>query len=365
MGKLKDLLVGSRPRETSGSRSANRFEFQKSWALCRLLELHRAGKDYLIVFDFHDDVLVLNSACDPTRIDFYQIKTKQSGHWTCSDLLARKKGKKGLLPSILGKMLGNKLAFPDHAGTLNFVSTQGFKLSVKGKAGSVVQEVCLKQLTDKELNTIVAALREEHSLSADPQCADCTHLTVTSLSLGDHGTHAMGVLGAFLAEHYPGEKVHLPAIYRTLCDEIKRKTNVERQPVTFSELCAERSISRDRFIQFLADVKPATEFDGALREAVSTLQAERMPFDEVRRIREACSLYEVERMDGTNLVLRKARDNITRFIAKVRKDGNMPARLGDAIVFVADGLGEQLSVVTSVKSTQYRSAMILMALYGF
>jgi hypothetical protein len=89
---LKDLIVQKKPRETSGPRSANRFDFQKSWALCRLLELHQSGQDYLIVFDYHDDVLVLDSATDPNRIDFYQIKTKQNGHWTRSALVARDNG---------------------------------------------------------------------------------------------------------------------------------------------------------------------------------------------------------------------------------------------------------------------------------
>lgn len=362
---LKELLTQSKPRETSGPRSANRFDFQKSWGLCRLLELHKARKDYLIVFDFHDDILVLDSTSNPTRIDFYQIKTKQSGHWTRGDLIARENGKKGPLPSILGKMLGNKLAFPDHTGTLNFISTQGFKLSVKGKADSVVHEVCLKQLADKELKLILAALRSEHSLPADPSCADCTHLAVTSLSLGDHATHAMGVLATFLAEQYPGEKVHLPAIYRTLCDEIKRKTNVERLPKDFTELCSDRSISRDRFTQFLDDVKPATEFDTSLKEAVSQLQSEGMPFDEVRLVREACNLYEIERMDSTNLMLRKGRTAITKAVAKLRAAGGIPARLTDAISLIGGAVEKQMRVIATVKSAPYRSAMILMALYGF
>lgn len=362
---LKDLLAKSKPRETSGPRSANRFDFQKSWALCHLLELHKAGEDYLIVFDYHDDVLVLNSSSDPTRIDFYQIKTKQSGHWTRRSLIAREAGKKGPLPSILGKMLGNKLAFPDHTGTLNFVSTQGFKLSVKGKADSVFQKICLKELTAKELNAIISALRTEHSLRTDPDCAGCTHLTVTSLSLADHGTHAMGVLANFLSKQYPDEKIHLPAIYRTLCDEIKRKTNVERHPKDFAELCTERSLSRQGFEQFLDDVKPATEFDASLAEAVSRLQLEGVPFDEVRLVREACNLYEIERMDSTNLVLRKARAAIGKAVVKIRKEDRMPPKLMDAVALVAQAVEKYTKVVVAVKSNQYRSAMILMGLYGF
>ena len=156
-----------------------------------------------------------------------------------------------------------------------------------------------------------------------------------------------------------------PAIYRTLCDEIKRKTNVERQPKNFAELCAERSIGRESFQQFLDDVKPATEFDSALTEALSRLQSEDVAFDEVRQIREACNLYEIERMDSTNLVLRKARDAIVKAVAKIRKNGSMPPRLADAIAFVALVVEKQTSVIATVKSSQYRSAMILMALYGF
>jgi len=113
------------------------------------------------------------------------------------------------------------------------------------------------------------------------------------------------------------------------------------------------------------DVKPATEFDSALTEALSRLQSEDVAFDEVRQIREACNLYEIERMDSTNLVLRKARDAIVKAVAKIRKNGSMPPRLADAIAFVALVVEKQTSVIATVKSSQYRSAMILMALYGF
>jgi hypothetical protein len=206
------------------------------------LELHQNGSDYLIVFDYHDDVLVLDSSTDPQRIDFYQIKTKTSGHWTRTALIARDKGADGPLPSILGKLTENKIRFPDHAGRLSLVSNQGFKLAVKGSADSVAQKVTLNQLTNGELAAIQKAIREEHGLAVDLDCRDCTHLEVTSLSLGDHAIHSMGVLGNFLETLYPGQKVQLPAVYKSLSDEIRRKTNVEQSATSFDDLCAARSI---------------------------------------------------------------------------------------------------------------------------
>src|SRR4051812_13632329 len=94
-------IVAKPPRERAGSLAANRFGYQLDWALCRLLELHAEGKDYVVVIDLHDDVLVFDSATDPQSVICYQIKTKDSGSWSRANLLYRKKGKDGPLASIL------------------------------------------------------------------------------------------------------------------------------------------------------------------------------------------------------------------------------------------------------------------------
>src|SRR5688500_325414 len=87
-----EQLLRVKPRENSGPRSANRFEFQRTWAFCLLLNLHRSSEDYAILLDFHDDVLVLDSATNPTGVDFFQIKTKKGANWSVTLLLKREKG---------------------------------------------------------------------------------------------------------------------------------------------------------------------------------------------------------------------------------------------------------------------------------
>lgn len=49
---LKKLVHDNKPREKSGPRSSNRFDFQKEWAICKLLELHQTDDDYLLVLDY-------------------------------------------------------------------------------------------------------------------------------------------------------------------------------------------------------------------------------------------------------------------------------------------------------------------------
>ena len=70
---LRENLV-TRPRENSGSRSANRFDFQRDWSLCHLLELHDKGGEYVMVFEHHDDLATLDSEADPQKIKLVQIK---------------------------------------------------------------------------------------------------------------------------------------------------------------------------------------------------------------------------------------------------------------------------------------------------
>ena len=68
-------------------------DFQKDWAVCQLLELHETGDDYALVVERHDDVVVLDSPTEPRRADFTQVKTKDSGNWTVTQLLRVEKSK--------------------------------------------------------------------------------------------------------------------------------------------------------------------------------------------------------------------------------------------------------------------------------
>ena len=95
-------LTKKKPRETSGASSANRFSYQVNWALSKLIELHKQGKEYLIVLDFHDDVLVADSEAAPTTIDFYQVKTSRIKDWTLARLTLPKER---CLPIHCGKAL--------------------------------------------------------------------------------------------------------------------------------------------------------------------------------------------------------------------------------------------------------------------
>ena len=55
-----DKLARTKPKENAGSRSSNRFEYQINWGLNLLLKMEEANEDYIMILDYHDDIVVCN-----------------------------------------------------------------------------------------------------------------------------------------------------------------------------------------------------------------------------------------------------------------------------------------------------------------
>jgi hypothetical protein len=83
---IGDKLATRPPRERGGSIGSNRYDFQKDWTICKILELHKQQQSYLILCDYHEDVVVLDDEVNPTAAEFFQVKTKPIGNWTIKNL---------------------------------------------------------------------------------------------------------------------------------------------------------------------------------------------------------------------------------------------------------------------------------------
>ncbi len=303
---LLDQIVQVRPREVGGSLSSNRSDYQKSWAFCLLLKLHRTGQDYLVLFDYHDDVVVLDSAATPTAIDFYQVKTKKGGNWTVTLLLKREKGASDeSLNSIAGKMYANKIAFPTAAKTLNFVTNAQFRIKHKDLPTSekVVDGFELAELCKETLREFSQTIQQEHNLDYSPLCDILTKFTTDPLSLDGHVIHTAGEFATFLNEIKPDGKFASIPGQRAIATTIARKTNCERTPATKEELIAAKGISRDDFAKMLLTIVSQEEERERWDDISRALTKENYSFGEIKRWRIAWKKYAVERLDVSNSVL--------------------------------------------------------------
>ena len=168
MGDLLGTLTKAKRRESAGSDTSARFDFQKNWALCEMLTRHTAGIEYLVAFEFHDDVVFFMPENDPCSVDFVQVKTSKSPKArTISSLTAV--GTSGA--SILAKLATNKdLLKPPIAVRLILVSNTPFEFSSSEIAGNAITEPhrskLIKGLTKEFPGTEEALLQKLHFLVA-------------------------------------------------------------------------------------------------------------------------------------------------------------------------------------------------------
>ncbi len=353
---LVEAMVKKKRREIAGARSSNRFDFQKDWALCKLLELHGTAEDYLLLCEHHDDIVVLDSSSYPTKASFFQIKSKQSGYWTLTPLIHRKKDSQGKhLSSILGNLFDHTLTFKDGVDNLNLVSNAYFKLKTEEGDTLSLTEFTTLALSAGEHQKLVDGLTKELGPEID-MTIEC-RLSVTPLSLLESGIHAKGRLEDFLCRSYEGDRHPTSALYKTLFDEIRRLTNYEGDCSTFEVLSEKRGICREQFESFLQCANAGQSPGDIWLKIEQQLRAEGFPFAQLRVLEQEWRQYEIERFDPTNESLHRSRREIEKMCSEALET-HESSTLSDLTQVVTDRATSQ-GIATKFK---YLRAMIL---WGF
>lgn len=304
-------FVEKQPRENSGSRSANRFDYQKNWSLCELLALHTEKDDYLMVFEHHEDVVVLDSKTNPTSAIFYQVKSKKSGNWTIGALTTSK-------DSIIRKLYSNYIQFSDHVDRLVFTSNQGLSTKLaNGEKGADCECITFAQLSVINKETIQQSAEGMEQMHCDIVGLSKITLIKTDLRLADHSAIAKGKLVEFFENIHPENPVHISLAYKTIFDEIRRKTNYEPACKDINELWARKSIGHTEFEGIINVVLHHRSTNELWAEAHQLLTSESYGVLRIRGMRAEWLKYVVDRMDVSDESLMEVRTSICSHIAEL------------------------------------------------
>lgn len=240
---LLDELTKKPQREIAGSDAASRFDYQKNWAFCEMLRRHMENADYLVAFEFHDDVVFLEPSDSPSQAEFIQVKTTSSTKpRKLADFLSRKKQAN----SILGKMCLN---FDGVCANFNprviLVSNVAFQFSDA--------DIAARDLDEKYRKTIQEKLKAELPGWTDTRIENM-HFMVSGVSIDAMQSYLHGEAMALFKSHFGedhGLNVH--SWVRLVQGEITRKNNHLSDTIaTASELIAKKCMSRSEVIGTLA-----------------------------------------------------------------------------------------------------------------
>ena len=275
--------------------------------MCLLLTLHEKPNDYAVLLDFHEDVVVLDSAEEAKEMEFYQIKSKESGNWTITQLLKCPKGK-GDKPglSICGKMYANKLAFPNVTRSLSFVTNAKFKVHLNGAHKEAeVDEFEVKQLAKEIGEDYAVAVRKEHQLTALEDVP--THFRSEALPHRGHQEQAQGRFMAFLEKQKPEGKFAVGVAFRAIASVIARKTGEEKKLGNRSDLLLLKAITRVEFSEMLTMILKSAEPERWTEINVALL-AEGYPYGSVRQWHGSWIKYETQQMDAANIPVQRVKE---------------------------------------------------------
>lgn len=174
---LAETLVSIPQSERGGEIAQRGFDYQTCWALSQMLEYELDEKNYVFIFEYHDDVLILDDEVSPTQLTFAQVKTREK-HWTTSTL--SNSTKKNPI-SIIGKLFIHQKNFAEYSPKLLFVTNASFNLCEEngGKSCFGANEVKVEYQT-----SFKKAIKDQVKLDDSSIDLSVMRFVQSSLSLG-------------------------------------------------------------------------------------------------------------------------------------------------------------------------------------
>lgn len=351
---IQSDLITVPQAETAGSRSPARFAYQRNWALAELIEYHLEGKDYVFAFEFHDDILILDSEVNPSILQFVQVKTKTTGQkWSVHQLTTSEKGKNGNPDklSIIGKLYENKKNFADHSSQLRFVTNAYFSFI------DPVPVTIASQLEKKDQEKITNAVQAQ--LGGGDVDLNALQLERSSLSVDDHEKHIRGILHNFFEELFGSDhNIAVSPWYQSISDQIKVKNNYPSEQVkSFDDFIRNKCITKSEIEDFVQRVNLSHNSRDNWDVIKSQLQKEGFGFQELVKLQRGWQKYATDRLDYDNNALKNLEIEISNAISTTSFGGS--STLKDVISSIRKDISKKLSKFTSIFDSHYIDSIIL------
>ncbi|MFT0171478.1 dsDNA nuclease domain-containing protein [Paraburkholderia mimosarum] len=320
------LCVANDPAlaESGGGHGAKGVDFQRWWAVFRMLELEQANAtDFLLLFEAVQDVTELDSSAAPTKATVYQVKKKDSGTWSWSALTgttapkaskssksaaATSKGSQDfskVADSALGKLHRSLGAFNSTPVIGYFISNAGCDFPLASGGNAATSMPCpLSDLAPAHVQLLSDALSSLGTVGAPTP--DLTKVKLKKVAIHPDHPSAPAIASALelLKERSPEHAAQAAAFVESLAMKISSLGRHTDVCATFEELVQERGFSRSAFLSALGTLQTVPDLNELLNFWLNQLQAEGVDFVTITSIRAAAARIARERLMGGNQLSR-------------------------------------------------------------
>lgn len=324
--QLKDKLINTPRREEAGSRTSNRYSFQHSWAMQKLLELVATENDFVLVMEFFDDVIILDSSSEPKMIDFYQIKTnnKKTEQFVTTKRIIAPIKKDGL--SIAQKLIDNLSRFRGETRSIHLVSNKAYKVDLLDKESDSTTKmiISLNEFTNGEIDKIKGNICNNCFCvncllykGCSERCRKIIYFDVADLGINNYDDTVFGRFIKYLTESDYGDGTisNSRAVYNTLMSEIVRVNNNERKASSFEELLMSKSITKTKFDSYLKDFQKTYLMENDWSDISNALRSENYGSIEIIAIKKQWEKYKADCLNSDLPILDAIKNDIREIIA--------------------------------------------------
>lgn len=285
-----DLLLDPDVKESGGANNNEGVDFARYWAMSQLLALEEAGAaDYAIVFEYLQDVMVLDSAETPQTVALFQVKKKENGQWSRKQLCAASgPGEKASLKggalkgsSILGKLY---VAVEKASDCIKVKSEGIFVFNGPCKfadpAGGGLppnRRKSLSTLDPLDRNYIEKAIALELGKERPLPHFSVLHLERTGLSPSTMRDTVRGFVDEFLDKHHPLMPNVSGRIVESLLGCFSEASRPSPGLDCLGDIIRAKGYTRRQFTELLTGLSKVRPFPAALDTVVDGLKSEGMP----------------------------------------------------------------------------------------
>jgi len=240
------------PFDLSGSRAKNRFRNELLWGLKKMLELHKEGDDFTMVFDYSCDIEIHKK----DGLEFYQLKTQNSSSsYTIDKIL--KPSKTG--DSIFGKLYILKYdSRKKEKDDIKISLVCNAPLSDGKKTFNNVEIVNMATIDSAAVNKIKEKMKNELKLTKEIKLKN-SHYEKTSMDLIYPEKTLIGEIVLFFVDTFKSEPKKVNMLFKMLQGEIERKASFELAENNYESILEKKGVSKTYLDGFLHDYKDTAD----------------------------------------------------------------------------------------------------------
>lgn len=356
---LNELLL-VKPREISGSQTSKKYDYQKNWALYKIIELLKTDRNFVAFIDYHEDLVILNIQGQQEDLEFYQIKCVRKSGWTKNQITKREKGKKELLNSILGKLTSQLNTFKQYVKSLNFVSNVPTRLILQNGLDSInLSSFSLNECTEKD----EICLKVSNELNISPSDISPEKIFFIKTDLNEDGSekYVLGSLLDFLNEEYPHLISSCRPLYNLLFKEINARCNFSGQFMDITTCLNKKAISREYIINSLSQLNPPKSPKEIWSKLEHRMNTENWDLNKISKIEDRWNRYLTLSKDRNNYTLQKMRKKVAKLIKENKSEFRT---LSEALENIQAQYTNNYKEVNEEVLLEYLEVLILYEYYG-